>query len=121
MKYEIETMVATITEENMADLEDILFGEPYDVITIVEGGDIIDDEMMALEEFRKCSATARKKEDGSIEIRIPELIRGEAELDQDTLDEFGDEAYMMSDYEVIARREFDEESMQLFRELGYAI
>lgn len=42
-------------------------------------------------------------------------------MDQDTLDEFGDEFYMMTDYEVIDRREFDEKSMQLFRDLGYAV
>ena len=121
MKYEIEIMVAAITEKNMADIKEILFGEPYDVISVVEGGELIDDEGTALEEFKKCLATARMKKDGTIEIRIPELIRGEPELDQDALEEFGDEIYMMTDYEVIDRGEFDEESKRLFREMGYAV
>lgn len=121
MKYEIEVMVATITEENVDDLKEILFGEPYDVISVVEGGDIIVDENEAREKFRNQSATTRRAKDGSIEVRVPELIRGEAELDQDTLDEFGDKIYMMTDYEVIDRGEFDEKSLQLFRELGCAV
>ena len=121
MKYEIEIMVATITEGNMDDIREILFGEPYDVISVVEGRELMDDENKAHEEFEKQSATARRHEDGTIEIRIPELIRGEAELDLDTLEEFGDEIYMMTDYEVIDRGEFDEESMQLFQEMGYAV
>ena len=121
MKYEIEIMVATITEKNMSDIKEILFGEPYDVISVVEGGELLDDENVAHEEFGRQSAIARRHEDGTIEIRIPELIRGEAELDQDTLDEFGDEIYMMTDYEVIDRGEFDEESLLLFRELGYEV
>ena len=121
MKYEIETMVATITEKNISDIKEILFGEPYDVISAVEGGELMDDEDKAHEEFEKESATARRHEDGTIEIRIPELIRGEAELDQDTLEEFGDEIYMMTEYEIIERGEFDEESMRLFREMGYAV
>ena len=121
MKYEVEVMVATITEENMADIKEILFGEPYDVISVVEGGEIVDDENIAREEFKNQWATARRHEDGAIEIRIPELICGEAELDQDTLDEFGDEIYLIADYEVLERKGFDEESMQLFRELGYAV
>ena len=121
MKYEIETMVATITEKNMSDIKEILFGEPYYVISAVEGGELMDDANRAHKEFEQQSATARRHEYGTIEIRIPELIRGEAELDQDTLDEFGDEIYMMTDYEVIDRGEFDEESMQLFQELGYGV
>ena len=121
MKYEIEIMVATITEKNMSDIKEILFGELYDVISVVEGGELLDDENMAHEEFEKQLATARRHEDGTVEIRIPELIRGEAELDQDTLEDFGDEIYMMTDYEVIERGEFDEESMRLFREIGYAV
>ena len=121
MKYEIETMVATITEKNISDIKEILFGEPYDVISVVEGGELMDDENKAHEEFEKQSATACRLEDGTIEIRIPELIQGEAELDQDTLEEFGDEIYMMTEYEVIDRGEFDEESMRLFREMGYAV
>ncbi|MBR1865306.1 MAG: hypothetical protein IJ801_02240 [Lachnospiraceae bacterium] len=121
MKYEIEVMVATITEENMADLKEILFGDPYDVISVVEGGELMDEEKEAFEEFKKQSATARRQGNGTIEIRIPQLIRGEAELDEDTLDEFGDEIYLISEYEVIDQGEFDEESLHLFRELGYTI
>ena len=120
MKYEIQTMEATITEDNMSDIREILYGEPYDVISVVEGGELIDDEGVAFEEFKKCRATARKKEDGSIKIRIPELIRGEEELDGDISDESGDEIYLISEYEAIARAEFDEEALELFRELGYA-
>ena len=121
MQYEIETMVATITEKNMADIKEILFGEPYDVISVVEGGEIVDNEEIAREEFKNQWATAWRHEDGTIEIRIPELIRGKAELDQDTLDEFGDKIYMMTDYEVLDRKGFDEESVRLFRELGYDV
>ena len=47
MKYEIEIMVATITEGNMDDIKEILFGEPYDVISVVEGGELMDDENKA--------------------------------------------------------------------------
>ena len=121
MKYRIDTMVAAITEENMEDIKEIFYGEPYDVISVIEGGEIVDDENMAREEFKNQWATARRHKDGTIEIRIPELICGEAELDKDTLDEFGDEVNMMTDYEVIDRKEFDEDSIQLVRELGYTV
>ena len=114
-------MVATITEENKSDIREILFGEPYDVICTVEGGELTDDEGAALEEFKKCCATARKKENGAIEIRIPELICGEAELDEDTSDDSGGEVYLIPEYGGIARGEFDEDSLLLFRELGYII
>ena len=121
MKYEIETMVTTITEEDTSDIREILFGNPYNVISLAEGGELMDDENEAWEEFRKRSATARRQDDGTIEIRIPALIRGEAEIDEDTLDEYGEEVYMMMEYEEVAQAEFDAESLQLFRELGYTV
>ena len=121
MKYEVEVLVTTISEENINDLSDIVFGEPFDVIQVVEGGELYDDEKAALEEYKKCSATARRNEDGVIEIRIPQLIRGEVELDEETLEEYGDEVYLMTEYEVIDTCDFDEESKRLFRELGYSI
>lgn len=59
-------MVATITEKNMSAIKEILFDEPYDVISFVEDGELMDDENMAYEEFKKQSATAQRHEDGTM-------------------------------------------------------
>ena len=49
---------------------------------------------------------------GSIEVRIPVLVRGEEELEEDEAD--GDESfYYLAEYEKIDRKDFDEESLKL--------
>ena len=121
MKYEIQVMVAVITEENMADIREILFGNPYDVIYYSEGGDLLDSKKEAVKEFKKQSATARRQDDGTIGIRIPELLRGEEKLDEDILQESGEEVYYLDRFKVLDCARFDEESLQLFRELGYEV
>ena len=85
-----------------------------------EGSELMDEEE-ARREFEKLSATARKKEDGSIEIMIPKLVFGEEKLDEDILKEEGEEVYFIMEYEEIERKEFDEETLNLFRELGYDV
>lgn len=120
MKYEIDTMMTTITEENIDDIDEILFGEPLEVIGYSEGSELMDEEE-ARAEFDKLVATARKNADGTIDIRIPQLIRGEQELDKDVLEEEGEEVYYIREYEVVEQKEFDEESLILFRELGFKI
>ena len=118
MKYEIETLHLTITDENMEDLDEILFGEPMEVITDSEGSLLMDEEE-ARKEFDQLCATARKQEDGSIEIYIPTLVRGEEELEEDVLEEYGEEAYYLPCSEEIDVKEFDEASWELFRKMGY--
>ena len=71
------------------------------------------DEKEARAEFDKLMASARRLDDGSIEVRIPVLVRGEEELEEDVPD--GDEPfYYLAEYEEIDRRDFDEESLELF-------
>ena len=54
-----------------------------------------------------------KDKNGYEEVRIPVLIRGEEELEEDVQD--GDEPfYYLAEYEEIDRRDFDEESLELF-------
>ena len=112
MKYEIEIMVATIAEDNKDEIRKILDGNIYDVISYSESGGLMD-EKEAREEFDKLIASASRSDDGSIEVRIPVLVRGEEELEEDVPD--GDEPfYYLTESEEIDRRDFDEESLELF-------
>ena len=112
MKYEIEIMVASVTEDNKDEIRKILDGNIYDVISYSESGGLMD-EKEAREEFDKLIASASRLDDGSIEVRIPVLVRSEEELEEDVQD--GDEPfYYLAEYEEIDRRDFDEESLELF-------
>ena len=112
MKYEIEIMVATIEEDNKDEIRKILDGNIYDVISYSESGGLMD-EKEAREEFDKLIASASRLDDGSIEVKIPVLVRGEEELEEDVQD--GDEPfYYLAESEEIDRRDFDEESLELF-------
>jgi hypothetical protein len=112
MKYEIEIMVATIAEDNKDEIRKILDGNIYDVISYSESGGLMD-EKEAREEFDKLIASASRLDDGSIEVKIPVLVRGEEELEEDVQD--GDEPfYYLAESEEIDRRDFDEESLELF-------
>ena len=112
MKYEIEIMVATIAEDNKDEIRKILDGNIYDVISYSECGGPMD-EKEAREEFDKLIASASRLDDGSIEVKIPVLVRGEEELEEDVQD--GDEPfYYLAESEEIDRRDFDEESLELF-------
>ena len=112
MKYEIEIMVATIAEDNKDEIRKILDGNIYDVISYSESGGLMD-EKEAREEFDKLIASASRLDDGSIEVKIPVLVRGEEELEGDVQD--GDEPfYYLAESEEIDRRDFDEESLELF-------
>ena len=54
-----------------------------------------------------------KDKNGYEEVRIPVLVRGEAELEEDVPD--GDEpVYYLAETEEIDHRDFDEESLELF-------
>ena len=112
MKYEIEVLVASVAEEHKDEIRKILSGDIYDVISYSESGGLLDEEE-ARAEFDKLMASARRTDDGSIEVRIPVLVRGEEELEEDVPD--GDEPfYYLAEYEEIDRRDFDEESLELF-------
>ena len=112
MKYEIEIMVASVTEDNKNEIRKILDGDIYDVISYSESGGLMD-EKEAREEFDKLIASASRLDDGSIEVKIPVLVRGEEELEEDVQD--GDEPfYYLAESEEIDRRDFDEESLELF-------
>lgn len=112
MKYEIEVLIASVKEDNKDDIRKILKGDIYDVISYSESGGLIDEEE-ARAEFDKLMASARRTDGGSIEVRIPVLVRGEEELEEDVPD--GDEPfYYLAEYEEIDRRDFDEESLELF-------
>lgn len=88
MKFEIDIMKGTVPMENEADLREVIFGNPYDVIEYSEVSDLMD-EAEAREEFEKLQATARRTEDGMIEFMIPELVCGE-DLDEDIDEETGE-------------------------------
>ena len=115
MKYEIEVLIASVAEENKEKIRKILSGDIYDVISYSESGGLMDEEE-ARAEFDKLMASARRTDGGSIEVRIPVLVRGEEELEEDVPD--GDEPfYYLAEYEEIDRRAFDEESLILFNEI----
>lgn len=118
MKYEIETMVISVTEDNKDDIRKILNGDIYDIISYSEGGELMDEEE-ARKEFAGLCASADRLDDGSLEVRIPVLVRGEGELeeDEDVLDG-GEPFYYLAEYEEIDRRDFDEKSLELFNEFG---
>ena len=117
MKYGIDIMVITITEDNRDDIRKILNGDIYDIISYCEGGELMDEEE-ALKEFAGLCASAERLDDGSLEVRIPVLVRGEEELeeDEDILDG-GEPFYYLAEYEEIDRRDFDEKSLELFNEI----
>ena len=52
MKYEIEIMVASVTEDNKDGIRKILNGDIYDIISYSEGGELMD-EKEARAEFDK--------------------------------------------------------------------
>ena len=115
MKYEIEIMVASVTEDDKDEIRKILNGDIYDIISYSEGGELMDEEE-ARAEFDKLAASAHRLDDGSIEVKIPVLVRGEEELEEDVAD--GDEPfYYLAEYEEIDRRDFDEKSLELFGDI----
>lgn len=115
MKYEIEVLIASVKEDNKNEIRKILTGDIYDVISYSEGGELMD-EKEAKVEFEKLTASARRMDDGSIEVRMPVLVRGEEELEEDVPD--GDEPfYYLAESEEIDRSTFDEESLELFNEI----
>lgn len=118
MKYAIETLIATVEISDKEKIEQILNGDFYEIIDMSECGELVDDEETARKGFEKMQATARKQDDGRIEIRIPALNYGKEELEEEVFD--GDEPfYYLPEYEEIDRRDFDEESWKLFHELGF--
>ena len=115
MKYEIEVLIASVKEDNKNEIRKILTGDIYDVISYSESGGLMD-EKEARAELEKLTATARRVADGSIEVRMPVLVRGEEELEEDVPN--GDEPfYYLAESEEIDRSAFDEESLELFNEI----
>lgn len=115
MKYEIEIMVASVTVDNKDEIRKILNGDIYDMISYSESGGLMEEEE-ARTEFDKLTASAHRLDDGSIEVRIPVLVRGQEELETDVSD--GDEPfYYLAEYEEIDRSDFDEKSLELFSEI----
>ena len=115
MKYEIEIVIASVKEDNKDEIRKILNGDIYDVISCSESGGLMDGKE-ARTEFDKLAANAHRLDDGTIEVRIPVLVRGEEELEEDVSD--GDEPfYYLAEYEEIDRRDFDEKSLELFGDI----
>ena len=120
MKYGIDTLHVIINEDDRKSIKEILFGEPLEVITDSELECPMDEEG-ARTEFKSRIATARRCEDGTLEFYLPELVRGDEVLDEEILKETGEELYYL-DYETIVEsKDFDDESLELLRELGYDI
>lgn len=114
MKYDIEVMIASIKEDDKNKIHKILEGDIYDVIDYSECRELMD-EKEAREEFAKVFATATRVDGETIEVRIPVLVRGEEELEEDVPE--GEEPfYYLAEYEEIDRSDFDKESMELLRE-----
>ena len=116
MKYEVEILVACIDEDDKSAFRSILDGEVYDVITVIEGGELMDEEE-ARKELAKLSATATRLDDGTVEVRVPILACGEEELEED-VDEGEEPFYYLSELEEIDHRDFDEESMALLLKMA---
>ena len=118
MKYGIETLHVKLNEDDCESIEELLFGEPYEVITDCElECPMEEDEARKI--FEPRIATVRRLEDGMLEFYLPELVQGEEVLDKEATDDIGEEIYYL-DYETtIERKGFDEESLTLLRELGF--
>lgn len=118
MKYGIDTLHVKLNEEDRESIEELLFGEPLEVITdsVVE---CPFEEEEARKEFGTRIATVRRCEDGMLEFYLPELVQGEEVLDEEIMQESGEEVYYL-DYETtIEKKDFDEESLALLQELGF--
>lgn len=115
MKYGIDVLVASVKEDNKDEIRKILNGDIYDVISYSESGGLMD-EKEARAEFDKLVASAYRLDDGTIEVRIPVLVRGEEELEEDVPDD-DEPFYYLAEYEEIDRRGFDEKSLVLFGDI----
>lgn len=117
MKYGIDTLHVILNEGDRESIEELLFGEPLEVITDSELECPMEEEE-ARKVFKSRIATARRCEDGKLEFYLPELVQGEEVLDEEASEEIGEELYYL-DYEtVIETKNFDDESLTLLRELG---
>ena len=120
MKYGIETLHVKVDKDDRESIEELLFGEPYEVITDSQL-ECPMEENEAREEFESRISTARICEDGMLDFYLPELVRGEEILDEEATDEIGEEIYYL-DYETtIEKKGFDEESITILRERGFNI
>ena len=120
MKYGIDTLHVILDENDRESIEELLFGEPFEVITDSElECPMSEDE--AREAVKSRISTARRCEDGKLEFYLPELVRGEEVLDKEATEEIGEEIYYL-DYEtMVEKKDFDEESLALLQELGFDI
>ena len=118
MKYGIDTLHVILNEGDRESIEELLFGEPLEVVTDSELECPMEEEE-ARKEFESRVATARRCEDGKLEFYLPELVQGEEVLDEEFMKETNEELYYL-DYEfTVERKGFDDESIELLRELGF--
>lgn len=120
MKYGIDTLHVILNEDDRKSIEELLFGEPMEVVT----DSVLEcpmEEEEARELFEARVATARRCEDGMIEFYLPELVQGEEILDEDILKESGEEIYYLDNEYTIESTGFDEESLELLRELEFGV
>ena len=80
MKYGIETLHVKLSDGDRESIEELLFGEPFEVITDSEL-ECPMEEVEARKEFESRVATVRRCEEGMLEFYLPELVRGEEVLD----------------------------------------
>ncbi len=120
MKYGIDTLHVILNEDDRRSIEELLFGEPMEVITDSEL-ECPMEESEAKKVFKSRVATVRRCGDGMLEFYLPELVQGEEILDEEILRESGEEIYYLDYESTIESKGFDKESLWLLQELGYDV
>ena len=120
MKYGIDTLHVKLDENDREAIEELLFGEPLEVITD-SGLECPMEEEEARKEFKTRIATVRHCEEGMLEFYLPELVQGEEVLDEDIMKETGEELYYLDYESTIESKGFDDESLVLLREMGFNV
>ena len=120
MKYGIDTLHVILNEGDRESIEEILYGEPLEVITDSEL-ECPMEEKVARTEFESRAATVRRCEDGMLEFYLPELVQGDEILDEEFLKESGEDLYYLDFETTVESKGFDDESLRLLRKLGFDV
>lgn len=119
MKYSIERHTYEIPKRDdlKSALQGILHEYDFDYMTVAESEQLMEkEEAESLMSDKQSSIEI--KEDGSCEVVIWILIHGEPVVDEDILEDEGEEVYVLMDYWTDAASPFDESSKKIVEDLG---
>ena len=119
MKFGIEKLVYEIEEKNIKEIiNNLLNGDPFEDLSYSECDELIDDRKEAEEKFEKLTSSIRIDESGEYIVERYFFDYGEAAIDQDILEDDGEEVYFLESYTIEKRAPFDDKSVQILKELG---